>query len=142
MLLAQARMPLERVLALPATCGLVREIRVPDGTISGPLLASGPGQLRALLVTSDKAIRVRVGLVSQNTDIPLAPGGVLVFVGTETPAFFPVTVTYTPGDGSVATVAVLVGVEQPPQVRWSEPWEAVITYHPAWQWTEPWEAEG
>jgi len=141
MLLADARIALERVLTLGAEWGEVREIRVPDGTISGTLLAPTTGRIQALLVTSDKAVRVRVGMVTRNTDIVLQPGGVHALLGIDAPAFGPCTVTYTPGDGSVATVALLVAVAQPPPIIWSEPWEVLIAFAPVLLWMEPWEAE-
>jgi len=141
LLFADARMALERVCDVYADFSLAREIRVPDGTVSGTLLASTSGRVQALLVTSDKAVRVRVGQVTRNTDIALEPGGVYALLGIDTPAVGPCTVTYTPGDGSVATVAVLAAVLQEPGVVWTEPWEVLITFVPVLLWTESWEID-
>lgn len=140
LLTSDGRVPLARVVTLPGDVGVVREVRVPDGTVGGTLVAATTGRLHALVVTSDKAVRVRVGQVMRNADTALDPGGVLALVGIDTPAFGPCTVTYTPGDGSVATCLVLALIGQPPPVQWSEPWEAYVIFHPVSQWTEPWES--
>jgi len=121
MLLADARIALERVLTLGAEWGEVREVVLPDGTFNQPVLPPRTGQLVALLVTSDKAVQVCVGDVLQNQALSLGAGGAYALLGGDVPLEGACALSYTPGDGSVATCLVYVaidavGIPEPPEV--------------------------
>jgi hypothetical protein len=64
------------------------------------------GTVTTLLVTSDKAVVVCLGPALSNTPIALQPCGILGFGGGEVPSGEACGITYTPGDGSVATCLV------------------------------------
>lgn len=140
LLTADVRLPLTLVQELAAIAGEVVEIAVPDGTLNRVLVPPRGGRLNALLVTSDKTIRVTIGPAAQNQALTLAPGGMLLLGDTEVLASTACAVSYTPGDGSAATCLVVVGTSYAgmPIVEgweWFDPYAGMpLTL----QWTETW----
>ena len=108
LLLPDGRLPLERRVTLPGECGEVLEVSLPDGTSHLPVCGTGVGQVTALVVTSDKSVQVCVGDVAQNQSLTLAQGGVLALLDIDVDAAHACALSYTPGDGLVATCLVSV----------------------------------
>jgi len=107
LLLAAGRIALERVLALSGEYGEVLEIALPDGTLNRAVVPAPGGQVSGLLFVSDKTVQVCSGDVAQNQPLTLRPWGVYALLDSDMPADSACVVSYTPGDGSVATCAVL-----------------------------------
>ncbi|RPJ52447.1 MAG: hypothetical protein EHM21_00140 [Chloroflexi bacterium] len=134
LLLADARIALERVAALSLGAGSLREVCVPDGSVNYPLLSLQPGRYNGLALVSDKPLQVTLGDPARNTPVGLAPFSVLALLGVDVRADQACFVTYAPGDGSVATCALLVGFTPKLGESWSAMFEFTVYESPDMRW--------
>jgi hypothetical protein len=98
--------PLTTEVDLSALDGGLYERTVADGSTNVALTFPGITTLTMLWLTTDKAISVTLGPIASNQARTVSAGGLIGFAKGSLTASTGVSVSYTPGDTSVANITV------------------------------------